>query len=70
MSFPNYDAFQGQQPSEDSVGAGASAPQPQQPPMPMNQQVGGEASFSGGNPGAAGAQGGEAPGTDLKTTLW
>jgi len=70
MSFPNYDAFQGQQTSEDPAGAGASVAQPQQPPMPMNQQVGGEASFTAGNPSTAGTQVGEASGTDMKTTLW
>ncbi|KAI9719283.1 MAG: hypothetical protein M1812_003613 [Candelaria pacifica] len=75
MSFPNYEAFQGQQGPEqnmrqemDTTGSGAGAPQQQQTPI---GQQGGESSssFQGGNPGEPGSTG-DQQGGDAKTTLW
>ncbi|KAI9706000.1 MAG: hypothetical protein M1836_005406 [Candelina mexicana] len=76
MSFPNYEAFQGQQGPEqnmrqemDTTGGGTGAPQQQQTPI---GQQGGESSssFQGGNPGEPGSTGDPQQGGDAKTTLW
>ena len=69
MSFPNYDAFQGQQHSEDPASSGATGAQNQQ--NPMTQAPGSSpAPFQGGNGGQSGSAGGDQQGGDSKTTLW
>ena len=69
MSFQNYDQFQGQPPQQDPASAGA--------PNPTAQPEGGAAApgmetpqsgFQSGTPGEPGSAG--APGGDMKTTLW
>lgn len=76
MSFPNYEAFQGQQGPEqnmrqdmDTTGGGAGASQQQQTPI---GQQGAESSsvFQGGNSGEPGSTGDPQQGGDAKTTLW
>lgn len=69
MSFPNYDAFQGQQHSEDPASSGVAGAQNQQ--NPMAQAPGSSpAPFQGGNGGPPGSAGGDQQGGDSKTTLW
>lgn len=68
MSFPNYEAFQGQQHSEDpSSGVGGAQNQQNQ----MGQAPGSSpAPFQGGNGGPQGSGAGDQQSGDSKTTLW
>lgn len=66
MSYPNYEAFPGQQVSDEVGGAGVGIAQPPQNPM-VQQQMNSPGPYQGGNNGP---QGSSAEGGDSKTTLW
>lgn len=73
MSFPNYEAYPGQQGAED-VGdfktSGGTAGANQAQPIMAQQSANSPAPFQGSNTGMPGAAPGDQQSADSKTTLW
>lgn len=69
MTTPSYDTFQNQYDGQGAGGAGAGAPPQQDSAMGGQLPDNSQGQFQAGN-GDPGSAGGQAQGTDAKTTLW